>query len=132
MMRLGGQTYDGVRLHVFCTRRYTEQVTFRNVVEGLKQSGRTTEGFEVVGGGFIATGPDEETVRERMDWVRYRVVFYGPTRTYHGVFAQQGLEELGLNMHQNSLAGEWEQLADGISDDLAHTFAAAGPSQHTP
>ncbi len=132
MMRLAGQTYDGVRLHGFCTRRYTEQVAFKNVAEGLRQSGRSTEGFEVIGGGFIATGPDEETVRKRMDWVRYRVAFYGSTRTYHGVFAQHGLEELGLKLHKMSLAGEWDKMAAEVSDDVVQLFAAVGTYDTIP
>ena len=40
------------------------------------------ENFEVFGGGFIATGPDEETVQKIFEYVRYRVAFYGSTRLY--------------------------------------------------
>src|SRR3546814_20654907 len=67
-----------------------------------------------------------------MDWVRYRVGFYGSTRTYHGVFAQHGLEELGLKLHKMSLAGEWDKLAAEVSDDVVHLFAAVGTYDPIP
>src|SRR3546814_20675930 len=67
-----------------------------------------------------------------MDWVRYRVGFYGSTRTYHGVFAQHGLEELGLKLHKMSLAGEWDKLAAEVSDDVVHLFAAVGTYDTIP
>lgn len=126
MLRLAGQVCDGVRLHGFCTRKYTEEVVLRHVQEGLERSGRRREDFELIGGGFIATGPDEAAVRERMDWVRYRVAFYGSTRTYHGVFAVHGLEDLGHKLHRMSLAGQWNEMAKEVPDEVVRLFAAVG------
>src|SRR5690606_676075 len=103
-----------------------EEVVMRHVQEGLERSGRKREEFELIGGGFIATGPDEAAVRERMDWVRYRVAFYGSTRTYHGVFAVHGLEDLGLKLHRMSLEGKWSEMAKEVPDDVVRLFAAVG------
>ena len=41
--------------HAFCTRAYAEQVVVPEI-EGLSQSGRKRENFQVAGGGFIVTG----------------------------------------------------------------------------
>ena len=126
MLRLAGQVCDGVRLHGFCTRKYTEEIVLKQVQEGLARSGRSRDQFEIIGGGFIATGQDEEAVRERMDWVRYRVAFYGSTRTYHGVFAVHGLEDLGHKLHRMSLDGKWNEMAAEVPDDVVRLFAAVG------
>lgn len=132
MLRMAGRVADGVRLHGFCTRRYIENVCMVRIGEGMARSGRTREHMEISGGGFIATGPTEDVVRERMDWVRYRIGFYGSTRTYLPVFEQHGLEELGLKLHKLSVEGKWDQLAAQVSDDVVRLFAAVGTYADLP
>jgi probable F420-dependent oxidoreductase len=126
MLRLAGRLCDGVRLHPFCTRRYLETIVIPQLTEGFKQTAQVREHFEISGGGFIATGPDEETVAHMLEFIRYRVAFYGSTRTYHPVFEQHGLEDLGIKLHQMSKAGRWEQMAGEVSDDVVRLFAAVG------
>ena len=82
MLRLAGEVADGVRLHGFCTRRYLEEVVMRECARASSESGRDARDFEIWGGGFIATGPDEEAVAKKVEWVRYRVAFYGSTPAY--------------------------------------------------
>jgi probable F420-dependent oxidoreductase len=85
MMKLAGRVCDGVRLHGFATRKYLEQVAVPEIEAGLKQSGRDRSRFDVWGGGFIATGRDDGAVRKQVEAIRYRIAFYGSTRSYHGV-----------------------------------------------
>lgn len=61
-----------------------------------------------------------------MDWVRYRVGFYGSTRTYWPVFEQHDLVDLGAKLHRLSVDGKWDQLAAQVSDDVVRLFAAVG------
>ena len=126
MLKLSGRLCDGVRLHSFNTRKYMDEVTLKHVAEGLAQSGRARESFEVVGGGFIATGPDADTVAERVEWARYRIAFYGSTRTYLPVFAVHGLEDLGAKLHRMSLDGKWNEMAAEVPDDVVRHFTAVG------
>jgi probable F420-dependent oxidoreductase len=126
MMRLAARHCDGVRLHGFATRSYLEQVAMPRLAEGLSESGRPRSTFEIWGGGFVAMGSDEEAVRREMEGVRYRVAFYGSTRSYHGVFAVHGWEELGMKLHAMSKRGEWKQMAAEVSDDVVRSFAAVG------
>lgn len=132
MLRMAGRVADGVRLHGFCTRKYIENVCMPKVEEGMAKSGRVRENLEISGGGFIATGPDEAAVKEKLDWVRYRVGFYGSTRTYLPVFEQHGLEELGLKLHRMSVDGKWNELASQVSDDVVRLFAAVGDYDALP
>ena len=65
--------FDGGRPRPFCTRRYLEEVRVLRLGEGLAHAGRARPALEIVGGGFIATGPDAAAVAKMLDYVR----FYG-------------------------------------------------------
>ena len=99
---------------------------------GLEQSGRARENLEISGGGFLAAGKDEAEVAEKFETIRYRIGFYGSTRTYLPVFATHGLEELGLKLHKLSVDGKWDQLAAQVPDDVVRLFAAVGTYDELP
>ena len=124
MLRLAGEVCDGVRLHGFCTRRYVDEVVMPELRTGMIRSGRAREHFEIAGGGFIATGPDEASVAKMLEWVRYRVAFYGSTPAYWPVLEVHGLGELGRKLNVMSKAGQWDRMAGEISDDVVRLFAA--------
>ena len=126
MLRVAGSHCDGVQPHPFCTRRYMEEVVLARLQEGRAKGGVARESFEISGGGFIATGPDEETVSKIVEYVRYRIAFYGSTRNYWPVFELHGLHDLGEKLHVMSRAGEWDKMAAEISDDVVDLFAASG------
>ena len=126
MLRLAGEVCDGVRLHGFCTRRYVDEVVLRELRAGMMRGGRTREQFEIVGGGFIATGPDDESVAKMVEWVRYRVAFYASTPAYWPVLGVHGLQDLGQKLNVMSKAGLWDRMAAEVSDDVVRLFAAVG------
>lgn len=125
MLRVAGEVADGVRLHPFCTPKYLEDTIMPELKRGMARSGRERAQFEITGGGFIATGPDDATVAERREWVRYRVGFYGSTPAYYPVFEAHGLEDLGFKLNAMTKAGEWDKLQDAISDDVLEHFLVA-------
>jgi probable F420-dependent oxidoreductase len=124
MINLAGRVCDGIRLHGFATRRYLETVAMPALEEGLRAAGRDRSTFEIWGGGFIATGRDEEAVAKALEGIRYRVAFYGSTRSYHGVLEAHGAEDLGNKLHDMSKAGKWKEMSREVPDDLLHEFAA--------
>ena len=126
MLRVAGEVCDGVRLHPLCSRRYVAEVALLRIAEGMGRSGRSRAQFEVFGGGFVVTGPDQKTVAEGMEWVRRRVAFYGSTRSYLPILSLHGLDELGLKLHAMSLEGRWDEMATEVSDDVVRIFAACG------
>lgn len=125
MLRVAGEVADGVRLHPFCTPKYLEDTIMPELKRGMARSGRERAHFEITGGGFIATGPDDATVAERREWVRYRVGFYGSTPAYYPVFEAHGLEDLGFKLNAMTKAGEWDKLQDAITDDVLEHFLVA-------
>ena len=123
MLRRAGRVADGVRLHPFCTRKYLVETVLPTVEVGLAESPLQRACFEVSGGGFIATGADDEAVARMAEWVRRRVGFYGSTRDYWPVLAAHGLEDLGQKLLTLSRAGRWDDMAAEVSDDVVRLFA---------
>ena len=125
-LRLAGEVADGVRLHGFCTRRYLEEVCIPRIAEGMARTGRRRESFEVTGGGFVATGATDEEVAKAVEWVRYRVAFYGSTPGYWPVLDLHGLGDLGRKLNRMTKDGAWNRIAAEIDDDTVRLFAAVG------
>ena len=126
MLRVAGQVGDGVRLHPICSRAYLEQVCMPQMMEGMRRSGRSRLNFDVHGGGFVCTGPDEATVVAEMEKARRRIGFYASTRSYLPILDLHGLHDLGLKLHKMSVEGRWAEMSNEISDDTVRIFAACG------
>ncbi len=126
MLRVAGQVADGVRLHPLCSRKYLEEVCLPQIEIGRQRGGVARENFDVHGGGFVVTGPDEATVASGMEAARRRIGFYGSTRTYMPILALHGLEELGQKLHRMSVEGRWGEMGALVSDDVVRIFAACG------
>jgi probable F420-dependent oxidoreductase len=125
MLKMAGQICDGVRLHGFATRRYLDQVAMPALAEGMKKGGRARNEFEIWGGGFISTGPDEESVAKQREWVRYRIGFYGSTRSYLPVLEAHGWEELGAKLNGMARAGQWKEMPAEIPDEVLDEFTVS-------
>ena len=123
MLKLSGRVCDGVRLHGFATKRYVDEVAMPKIMEGLAQAGRDRSTFEVWGGGFVVTGRKEEDLAKDREAIRYRVAFYGSTRSYHPVLALHGWEDLGMKLHEMSKRGQWTEMAAEVPDEVLETFA---------
>src|ERR1700722_12015608 len=63
MLKTAARVADSVRLHGFATRKYLQEVVRPMLAAELAASGKSLSGFEVTGGGFIATGPDDAAVQ---------------------------------------------------------------------
>ena len=126
MLKVAAEECDGVKLHGFCTRKYLEDAVMPRLAEGLAKTGHKRENFEISGGGFLATGPDDATVARAFEWARERVAFYGSTQAYWPVLALHGLEELGHKLNAMTRQGRWTEMAREVADDVVHLFAAVG------
>ena len=126
MLKVAAEECDGVKLHGFCTRKYLTDEIMPRIAAGLAKAGRGRTQYEISGGGFLATGPDDEAVARRFEWVRQRVAFYGSTPAYYPVLAMHGLEDLGHKLNALTRQGKWNEMAQEVPDDVAHLFAAVG------
>jgi len=126
MLKVAAEECDGVKLHGFCTRQYLTDEIMPRIAAGLAKAGRGRAQYEISGGGFLATGPDDASVARRFEWVRQRVAFYGSTPAYYPVLAAHGLEDLGHKLNALTRQGKWGEMAKEVPDDVAHLFAAVG------
>ncbi len=133
MCRLAGELCDGVRLHGFNTLKYTREVILPNLEAGAQKAGRSLKDLDIVGGGFIITGRNREEMEGIKQATRSQIAFYGSTRTYLGVLEAHGWGELGLRLHQLSLEGKWQEMAQLITDEILGEFAIVGaPDEIAP
>ena len=127
MLKTAARQADSARLHGFATRAYLEQVVRPLLDAELAAAGKSFAGFEITGGGFIATGPTAQAVREAAEKIRYRVAFYGSTPAYRGVFDLHGLSDLSVRLNALSREGKWPEMAALVSDDVLDLFCARAP-----
>ena len=106
--------------------KYFEETINPRIELGLKAAGKKRRNFEVSGGGFIATGSDNEAVDKATETVRYRVGFYGSTPAYWPVLETHGYGDLGRKLNAMTKSGEWDKLAAQIPDNLLELFCAIG------
>ncbi|MBI4987127.1 MAG: TIGR03617 family F420-dependent LLM class oxidoreductase [Rhodocyclales bacterium] len=123
MARLAGELCDGLRLHPIATFRYTREVILPAIAEGLARSGRRVEDFDFVGAPFMAIGGDAAAVRQAKDTLRKQIAFYATTRSYQGVLAHHGWQDVGAELHRLSLAGKWAELPTLITDAMLEDWA---------
>ena len=125
-LKLAGEVCDGVRLHPFCTRAYLEDIAMERIGAGLDLSSIKRENFQISGGGFIATGATDDEVEKAIEWVRYRIAFYGSTPSYWPVLEHHGFGDLGRKLNKMTKDGLWDKISAEVSNDLLYLFAAVG------
>jgi probable F420-dependent oxidoreductase len=121
-----GMLASGLRLHGFNTARYLQDVIWPAVRDGAEQAGRSLDDFEMIGGGFVASGPDEESVQRAREEMRRRVAFYGSTRAYEPIFQHHGWHDLAPALRRLIAQGRWDDLHTLIDDEVLDTFCMAG------
>src|SRR5438046_3040034 len=123
MLKVAAEECDGVKLHGFCTRKYLTDEIMPRIEAGLAKAGRQRDNYEISGGGFLATGPDDSSGAKRFEWVRQRVAFYGLTPADFPVLAVHGREDLGRNVHAMSREGNCAWLPMELQADAAPDVA---------
>jgi probable F420-dependent oxidoreductase len=127
MLKTAARVADSVRLHGFATRKYLQEVVRPMLAAELAASGKSFTNFEVTGGGFIATGPDDAAVQAAAEKARYRVAFYGSTPAYRPVFEVHGIGDLGVRLHEKVREGKWNEISKLVSDQVLDLFVARAP-----
>ncbi len=125
-IRLAGELCDGLRVHPFSTPEYTRDVIWPNVRAGAEKSGRSLDDFEMIGTGFIATGPDEQAVQRAREDVRYRIAFYASTRTYLPVLEHHGWQEINPKLRDLIAENRWDDLPTAVPDEVLDGFCISG------
>ncbi|HLI51994.1 MAG TPA: TIGR03617 family F420-dependent LLM class oxidoreductase [Thermomicrobiaceae bacterium] len=130
--RLAGEVCDGLRVHPMTTPGYLRDVLWPQVRRGAKRSGRSLDNFRMIGGGFIATGPDAESIEHARENARYRIAFYASTRTYLPVLEHHGWQDINDKLRRLIAESRWDDLPSVIPDEILDGFCISGSYQEIP
>lgn len=129
MTEVAGEVADGLVAHAFTTPSYFRDVTDPAIARGLARGGRSRAGFEVTIPVFIVAGRDDRELADRARATRQQLAFYGSTPAYKPVLEHHGWGSLSEQLNAASKRGEWEQMAELITDEVLHEFAVVGPPE---
>jgi probable F420-dependent oxidoreductase len=124
--RLVGELCDGIRMHGFNTKKYTQEVIIPAIKEGAQKAGRDFSEIDIVGGSFVITGKTEEEVEKAKAPVRQQLAFYASTRVYHRVLEVHGWQDVGQQLFRLSMEGKWHEMGALITDEMLEEFAIIG------
>lgn len=131
-IQLAGEICDGLRVHAFATPEYARDVITPNLQRGAAKAGRDLTGFEVTAGGFIATGETEQEIAAARENARYRLAFYGSTRTYLPVLEHHGWGSLNEDLRALIAQSRWSELGSVVPDEVLDTFCVSGTFEEIP
>ncbi len=133
MTEVAGEVCDGFLCHGFTTEKYLREVTLPALARGRAKSGKTMEGFEIVGPSFVVTGSNDEQLELAATATRQQIAFYGSTPAYRGVLETHGWGGLQDDLNGLSKQGKWVEMGNLIDDEVLNTFAVVGtPEQIAP
>jgi probable F420-dependent oxidoreductase len=130
MTEVAGEVADGLLVHPFTTERYLREVTLPALDRGLDKVGRDRSTFQVAFSGMVVAGDSDEERRTASREVRKQIAFYGSTPAYRGVLDLHGWGDLQPKLNELSRSGEWDVMADLISDDVLDAFSVVAPLDH--
>ncbi|CAN5373932.1 LLM class F420-dependent oxidoreductase [soil metagenome] len=127
MTQMCGEVADGLLVHAFTTRRYLDEVTTPALQRGLSLAGRDRGSMQVSSPVFVVTGRDEAELVTAAAAFRKQIAFYGSTPAYRRVLDLHGWADLQPELRRLSLAGDWDEMAALIDDEVLGAFAVVGP-----
>lgn len=127
MTEVAGEVADGLLVHGFTTERYLREVTLPALERGLAKSGRTRDAFQISFAGLTTTWSDAEGQHDAVRSVKKQIGFYGSTPAYRGVLALHGWDELHAELNALSRSGQWDEMADVVSDEVLQAFSVVSP-----
>ncbi|SEH17253.1 probable F420-dependent oxidoreductase, MSMEG_2256 family [Natronorubrum sediminis] len=123
MLKMAGDVSDGLCMHAFNTPKYTEEVIVPTVEEGAEIGGRDPNDVTLSASPFLITGETEERRAEMRQEAKQRIAFYGSTRTYHDVLELHGWKDVGMELHELSKEGKWDEMTELVTDEMVAAFA---------
>jgi probable F420-dependent oxidoreductase len=121
-LKLAGDLCDGLHIHPINSPKYIEDVVVPNVEAGAEIGDRDLEDVTLSAQVFAITGEGDERERAR-EAVRQQIGFYGSTRTYRTIFETHGWGDVSETLHELSVDGRWDELADHVTDEMVEAFS---------
>ena len=126
MCRMAGEVCDGLHIHPFHSAKYLCESLIPWTEEGMRKSGRKREDFTFATSTFVVGGDTEAELAENKRLVKQQIAFYASTRTYQPVLAAHGWQDIVPYLHRKSVEGDWNGMADLITDEMVDSYAVTG------
>ena len=126
MTETAGEVADGFLSHSFTTRRYLDEVSIPALLRGRAAAGRAGESIEISLPALVAIGSTDAELGTAITAIKKQIAFYGSTPAYKGVLELHGWDGLHETLHAASVRGEWDAMADAVSDEVLAEFAMVG------
>jgi probable F420-dependent oxidoreductase len=132
MSTVAGEVADGLLAHGFTTAHYLAEVVIPAAERGLAAAGKDRAGFSLRWTPFVVTGRDQSEVDKAARAARDRIAFYASTPAYRPVLEIHGWGDLQPRLQAMTRAGEWDQMADLIDDEVLDAFAVVATPEALP
>ncbi len=126
MTEVAGEVADGWLSHSFTTQRYLREVSLPALQRGSEKSGRPSDAVDVSVAAFVAVGSDQSELDAAIQATRKQIAFYGSTPAYASVLELHGWTGVHEQLNAGSRRGEWDAMADLITDEMLAEFACIG------
>ena len=126
--RLVGEVCDGIRMHPFNTKKYTEEVIIPAIEDGAQKAGRKSRTSTLSAAASSSPATTEEEVEKAKAPVRQQLSFYASTRAYHPVLEVHGWQETGEKLFRLSMEGKWPEMAKGITTRCWSSSRSSAPT----
>ena len=122
MVKASAEVADGYLGHVVCSLRYIKEVVNKNILSGLKESGRSKEDFKTCS---IMTCAISENKKEALEAARATIAFYATVRTYEPPFKLHGFTSETEKVRDSFFKRDIKKMISWVN-----TFAIVGtPSE---
>ncbi len=126
ILRLAGETCDGLHAHPFNSPKYLREYVIPNVERGLKKAGRARKDFGIATTAFVIVGRNKDEIERAKAGVRQQIAFYASTRTYKVVLDMHGWGDVSARLNEKAAKGDWAGMSKEITDEMLDTYAVAG------
>jgi probable F420-dependent oxidoreductase len=126
MCKVAGGVGDGLHVHPLHTVKYLKEVILQGLAAGLEESGRQRRSVSVAASVFAAVGDSTAEIANIRESYRQQMAFYASTRTYRGLMEMHGWGDICDRLHDHSVKGEWDKMADEVTDDVLREFIVEG------
>lgn len=130
--RLAGELCDGFHAHPFHSPAFLRERVLPQIEEGARKAGRSRKDVVVASSAFVIMGDSRAEIDRMRETVRMQIAFYASTRTYKPVLDVHGWGDACLRLNAKAAKGEWQAMADDVTDEMLDAYAVTGAPAEIP
>jgi probable F420-dependent oxidoreductase len=132
LCRLAGELCDGFHVHPLHSPKYIAEFVLPRIEAGARRTGRRLADVQRASTAFVITGDTDDELARAERAVRQQIAFYASTPSYRTILDLHGWGDVAGRLTEMSRRGEWQAMADLITDEMLDTFATRGAVGELP